>query len=102
MSFGVLTLAHRTAIAVNGFDMIVKAEHPWLTFNVEGETDHETMLTKEETVRTSLHRYRNIYGWLTEVELRVLEHALENYIKLGPDNSVPIMVARDLLKGIIR
>lgn len=36
VSFGVLTIEHRTAIAVRGFDMIVKEEHPWLTFNVEG------------------------------------------------------------------
>lgn len=37
VSFAILTTEHRTAIAVRGFDMIVKEEHPWLTFNVEGE-----------------------------------------------------------------
>lgn len=36
VSFAALTIEHRTAIAVGGFNMIVKEEHPWLTFNVEG------------------------------------------------------------------
>ena len=42
VSFGVLTLAHRTAIADKGFNMIVKEEYPWLTFNVEGVTDDKS------------------------------------------------------------
>lgn len=37
VSFGVLTTEHRVALAADGFDMIVRQEHPWLTFNVEGE-----------------------------------------------------------------
>jgi hypothetical protein len=41
VSFGVLTLAHRTAIALKGFNTIIKDEHPWLTFNVEGVTEHD-------------------------------------------------------------
>ena len=36
VSFSVLTLAHRTAIAEHGFNMIAKYKHSWLTFNVEG------------------------------------------------------------------
>lgn len=42
VSFGVLTPEHRMSIAMNdGFNMIVKEEHPWLTFNVEGVTEHD-------------------------------------------------------------
>lgn len=41
VSFGMLTVAHRTAIAERGFKTIVKEAHPWLTFNVEGVTDDE-------------------------------------------------------------
>lgn len=37
VSFAMLTTEHRTAIATKGFYMTVKEEHPWLTFNVEGE-----------------------------------------------------------------
>jgi hypothetical protein len=39
VSFAALTSEHRTSIAVHGFDMIVKEEHPYLVFNVEGTTD---------------------------------------------------------------
>lgn len=43
VSFGVLTTEHRTAVALRGFNMIIKETHPWLTFNVEGEwTNEET------------------------------------------------------------
>lgn len=42
VSFGMLTVAHRTAIAERGFNMIVKDEHPWLTFNVEGVTEDDS------------------------------------------------------------
>lgn len=41
VSFAILTLAHRTAIAERGFNMIVKGEHPWLTFNGEGVTEDD-------------------------------------------------------------
>jgi hypothetical protein len=41
VSFGVLTTEHRMAIATVGFNTIVKEEHPWLTFNVEGVTEHD-------------------------------------------------------------
>lgn len=46
VTFNVLTTAHRTAIAMNGFDTIIKEEHPWLTFNVEGEWTNDE---EEET-----------------------------------------------------
>jgi hypothetical protein len=37
VSFSALTTEHRMAIAVrDGFNMIVKKTHPWLTFNLEG------------------------------------------------------------------
>ena len=41
VSFAVLTTEHRAAIATKGFHMTVKDEHPWLTFNVEGVTEHD-------------------------------------------------------------
>ena len=56
-------------------------------------------MTNEEIARSSANRYRSAFSWLTEVETRVIQHALENYITLGPDNSFPIKLARDLLKG---
>ena len=34
--------------------------------------------------------------WLTASERRVLQHALDYYIKLGPENSFPIQLAREL------
>lgn len=57
--------------------------------------------TKEQIAQSSAHRYRNAFGcgWLTIEEIRVIQHALENYIKLGPDTSWPIQLARELLKG---
>jgi len=42
VSFGVLTPAHRVTIALDGFNTIVKDEHPWLTFNYEGVTQHDS------------------------------------------------------------
>jgi hypothetical protein len=45
VSFGALTPEHRAAIAIHeGFNMIVKETHPWLTFNTEKEwtNDEET------------------------------------------------------------
>lgn len=42
VSFSVLTTGHRMTIAQNGFNHIVKDEHPWLTFNVEGVTNDES------------------------------------------------------------
>lgn len=43
VSFSVLTIPHRVAIAVhNGFDMIVRARHRWLTFDTEGVTDDKS------------------------------------------------------------
>jgi hypothetical protein len=33
VSFGILTVAHRTAIALRGFNMITKETNPWLTFD---------------------------------------------------------------------
>ena len=57
-------------------------------------------MTKEEQAQSSAHRYRNAFGWFTIEETRVIQHALQNYIKLGPDSSWPIKLARDLLKDI--
>ena len=57
-------------------------------------------MTKEEQTRSSVHRYRNAFGWFTIDETRVIQQALESYIKLGPDTSWPIQLARDLLKGV--
>jgi hypothetical protein len=37
VSFGTLTPGHRTAIAVNGFNMLLEEKHPWLTFNTGKE-----------------------------------------------------------------
>lgn len=36
------------------------------------------------------------FNYLTETELRVLAAALEHYIKLGPETSGPIKIARKL------
>jgi hypothetical protein len=60
----------------------------------------KSKMTKEEIARSSAHRYRAAFSWFTIEETRVIQHALESYIKLGPDSSWPIQLARDLLKGI--
>ena len=48
VSFGVLTTDHRVAIALNGFNNIIKEEHPWLTFGMSAEEDHYYNPPKEE------------------------------------------------------
>lgn len=58
-----------------------------------------TRMTKAENDRASTVRYRSAYSWFTLDEVRVLQHALETYIALGPDNSFPIKLARELLKA---
>lgn len=59
-------------------------------------------MTKVEIAQSSAHRYKQAFGWFTIEEARVIQHALENYIKLGPDTSWPIQVARELVKGTKR
>lgn len=39
VSFSVLTTDHRKTVAMKGFDMIIKEEHPWLTFGIETTTE---------------------------------------------------------------
>ena len=58
-----------------------------------------TKMTKEQQAQSTAHRYRNAFSWLTIEERRVIQHALKNYIELGPDSSWPIKLARDLLNG---
>jgi len=57
-------------------------------------------MTKEEIARSTKLRCIKAFGWLTIDETQVIKHALENYIKLGPDSSWPIQLARELLKDI--
>lgn len=57
-------------------------------------------MTDEDIARSTELRVRKAFGWLTIEETRVIQHALQNYIKLGPDSSWPIQLARDLLKEI--
>lgn len=56
--------------------------------------------TKEEIAQSTKLRCFKAFGWLTIEETQVIKRALENYIKLGPDTSWPIQLARDLLKDI--
>ena len=56
-------------------------------------------MTKQEIAQSSAHRYHCAFSWLTLEETRVIQHALEAYVTNNPDNSWPIKLAADLLKG---